>query len=612
MTGDVTISNTGVTTIGSNAVTTADIADSQITTSKIVDGTVTNLDLNTGVGGIYKGNGSLSGNTDITMGGSALNFKGGNILVGNGTTLSASQATSNYQTITFPNNTSIRSEDNSGYAGIGLNSNVVRSSISGNAWVYASATSLPAWAMYFGHAASSDYFQIERGAPAIANAAFSGTSLFRINSNGNVGIGTTGPGAKLEVAGQVKITGGTPGLNKVLTSDATGLASWATPSLTGAGLTSGSILVGNASNIATPVAMTGDVTISNTGVTTIGSNAVTTTEITDLTVGTLDLADNAVITAKIADSQITSAKIVDGAVGLSDLADNAVTTVKIADSQITTAKILDGAVANVDLNTGVGGIYKGSGSLNGNTIITASDKTLGIISSVNNGFSVGSDLTKPALSVDGTLNYVGINKINPIYPLDIFTPVSSAIRLQSNGSINKMVHLILNPGDYDGKNTGLRAQDVGGSPTGVTLTIFTQNTDRMIFDPTSIKASESISAISDRRIKENIEDASRYSLESISKIKVRDYNLIKDPLKKTTIGFIAQELYEIFPDAVVPGNDGDPFDGLKNVWAVDYTKLVPLLTKGIQELNVKIENQSKQIDELKSQIEELKTMILNK
>lgn len=49
------------------------------------------------------------------------------------------------------------------------------------------------------------------------------------NNGANVGIGTLAPGAKLEVAGQVKITGGTPGAGKILTSDATGLASWTTP-----------------------------------------------------------------------------------------------------------------------------------------------------------------------------------------------------------------------------------------------------------------------------------------------------------------------------------------------------------------------------------------------
>ena len=47
--------------------------------------------------------------------------------------------------------------------------------------------------------------------------------------NGNIGIGTTTPGAKLQVAGQIKITGGSPGTGKVLTSlDGSGLANWQT------------------------------------------------------------------------------------------------------------------------------------------------------------------------------------------------------------------------------------------------------------------------------------------------------------------------------------------------------------------------------------------------
>jgi hypothetical protein len=57
-----------------------------------------------------------------------------------------------------------------------------------------------------------------------------GTNRFYINPSGDLGIGTITPGAKLDVNGQVKITGGSPGAGKVLTSDATGLASWLTPS----------------------------------------------------------------------------------------------------------------------------------------------------------------------------------------------------------------------------------------------------------------------------------------------------------------------------------------------------------------------------------------------
>ncbi|MFH1726742.1 MAG: hypothetical protein ABII00_19205 [Elusimicrobiota bacterium] len=54
-------------------------------------------------------------------------------------------------------------------------------------------------------------------------------TVMMAHQRGSVGIGTAAPGAKLEVAGQVKITGGAPGAGKVLTSDAEGLAAWETP-----------------------------------------------------------------------------------------------------------------------------------------------------------------------------------------------------------------------------------------------------------------------------------------------------------------------------------------------------------------------------------------------
>lgn len=53
-----------------------------------------------------------------------------------------------------------------------------------------------------------------------------GTPQIWLKPTGGVGIGTSTPGAKLEVAGQVKITGGSPGLGKILTSDGSGLGTW--------------------------------------------------------------------------------------------------------------------------------------------------------------------------------------------------------------------------------------------------------------------------------------------------------------------------------------------------------------------------------------------------
>lgn len=58
-----------------------------------------------------------------------------------------------------------------------------------------------------------------------------GNDLYNSNT-GNVGIGNNSPVAKLDVAGNIKITDGTQGEGKVLTSDANGVGTWQSISLT--------------------------------------------------------------------------------------------------------------------------------------------------------------------------------------------------------------------------------------------------------------------------------------------------------------------------------------------------------------------------------------------
>ena len=81
------------------------------------------------------------------------------------------------------------------------------------------------------------------------SSAPSSTNGFNLKENGNIGIGTYDPTHKLDIDGQIRIRGGSPGVGKILTSDANGVGTWT--NLTG-GLTlpyEGSASVGSLSTV---------------------------------------------------------------------------------------------------------------------------------------------------------------------------------------------------------------------------------------------------------------------------------------------------------------------------------------------------------------------------
>ncbi len=107
-------------------------------------------------------------------------------------------------------------------------------------------------------------------------------------------------------------------------------------------------------------------------------------------------------------------------------------------------------------------------------------------------------------------------------------------------------------------------------------------------------------ATSDRRLKKNIRDT-QYGLDNVLRIEVSDYQFKDDPDQTDQTGFMAQQLYEIYPPAVAVGSD-EP-DG--QFWGVAYGALTPLLVKGMQEQQEKIETLEAQIEELRAMIEAL-------
>jgi hypothetical protein len=105
-----------------------------------------------------------------------------------------------------------------------------------------------------------------------------------------------------------------------------------------------------------------------------------------------------------------------------------------------------------------------------------------------------------------------------------------------------------------------------------------------------------LNKLSDGRLKENI-TASHYSIDDLMKIKVVDYNFKSDKSKTQLVGFIAQDLHKVYPDAVSEGGA----DEKVNPWTVDYGKMTPLLVKAIQD-------QQKEIEMLRSQLTEMNSL----
>lgn len=201
----------------------------------------------------------------------------------------------------------------------------------------------------------------------VANADLASNAVDNANIvNGAVSFAKLADGAVTKP--KLSAAGGSNG--QVLGTDGTNLT-WVN-GLTNA-LTSGKILVGSDTNLATPMVMAGDVTIDNTATTAIGADKVLTGMIATGAVGTTDLADNAVTTDKILDATIAAADLANDAVETAKILNAAVTVDKLATDAVETAKIKNLNVTAEKLTAGLGvanriAIADASGNVTYNTL----------------------------------------------------------------------------------------------------------------------------------------------------------------------------------------------------------------------------------------------------
>jgi len=133
---------------------------------------------------------------------------------------------------------------------------------------------------------------------------------------------------------------------------------------------------------------------------------------------------------------------------------------------------------------------------------------------------------------------------------------------------------------------------VNGTASGIDFTKFYYNGAQIGSISQSGTTAVLYNTSSDQRLKTNIVDAPDGN---IDQIKIRSFDWKADGTHNT-YGVIAQELLEVAPYAVhVPANPDE-------MMGVDYSKLVPMMIKAIQELNTLVTTQSAEIAALKAKV----------
>ena len=405
-----------------------------------------------------------------------------------------------------------------------------------------------------------------------------------------------------------------------------------------ASLTSANILLGNASGVPTATAVTGDVTITNSGVTAIASNVIVNADINSAA---------AIAYSKLAlSSGITNTDIsASAAIVYSKLAlSSGITNTDINASAAIAGTKISPTFGNQTV-VAASGVFN-SGSAGAPSITISGYPNTGIYSPGADELAISTggtgritvdasgnvNIDSNTLYVDAVTNRVGIGTTVLSEFLTVNNSAgSAAIAIRTGGAaLNAVVKLNANDANYAGiglENTALvmrcsnsstpteraRIESSGNLLVG-TSTTGLQNVRSLLWqgsgeaalyinhstsdtsgDPFikfgynggligSITQSGTTAVLynvtSDQRLKENIQDSDLAST-LIDALQVRQFEWKSDKSHQR-YGFVAQELVTVAPEAVHQPANPDEMMG------VDYSKLVPMLVKEIQSLRARL------------------------
>ena len=178
---------------------------------------------------------------------------------------------------------------------------------------------------------------------------------------------------------------------------------------------------------------------------------------------------------------------------------------------------------------------------------------------------------------------IGMNVTNPVATLDM---------ISTTGGYSSIVQRM----DIPSYGTGLVFDRSASGSYNYTAQSFRYN-GSIVGQITVNTTSISISYTSDYRLKENREDISD-AIERVKELKPVKFNWIKEPGKSKVDGFYAHELAEVVPEAVVGEKDALDWEGNPHYQSIDPTKIVPLLTAALQQAIDKIEELELRINKL--------------